>query len=143
MMKSSFLPAALVAALLLLMPASPSLADTPDQAAIQTAMHAMFDKPDAELVISPVVVEDGFAVAGWTQGDTGGRAFLRKKDAKWTLVLCTGDEIRSAEALEATGVPADAAGRLAAAIAEAEKDLDPVRLKKFASFLGTVRMDGN
>ena len=71
----------------------------------------------------------------------GGRAFLKYGAGKWTLVLCTGDEIRSAEALKASGVPAATAERLAASIAEAEKGISPDRLKKFASFQGTVRMD--
>jgi hypothetical protein len=128
--------------LLMLAPATASFADTPDQTAIQTVMHGMFDKPDMELVISPVTVEAGFAVAGWTQGDMGGRAFLKKDGARWTLILCTGDGIRSVGGLTGSGVPADTARALAAAIAEAEKSVDPDRLKKLASFPGTVRMDG-
>ena len=104
-------------------------------------MHGMFDKPDAELVIDPIVVEGGFSVAGWTQGDMGGRAFLRKRGSEWSLVLCTGDEIRSAEALTASGVPADTAARLAADIAEVEKTVDADRLKMFASFQGVVQME--
>jgi hypothetical protein len=56
-------------------------------------------------------------------------------------VLYAGDEIRSAEALKESGVPAGTAERLAFAIAEAEKSLPPDRLEKFASFQGVVRMD--
>jgi hypothetical protein len=137
---ASSVRAALVA-FMLLVPASQPFADSPDQTAIMAVMHGMFDKPNVELAIGPVVVESGFAVADWTQGDMGGRAFLRKDARKWTLVLCTGDEIRSAGALEASGVPAGTAKRLASAIAEAEKGIPPDRLKKFASFQGTVRMD--
>lgn len=43
--------AGMLSALLLLAPATASLADTPDQAAIHTVMHGIFDKPDVELVI--------------------------------------------------------------------------------------------
>ena len=139
-MKLSSVHAAL-AAFMLLVPASQSFADTPEQTAIMTVMHGMFDKPNVELVIGPVVVEGGFAVADWIQGDMGGRAFLRKDVRRWTLVLCTGDEIRSAEALKASGVPAGTAERLASAIADAEKGIPADRLKKFASFQGTVHMD--
>jgi hypothetical protein len=135
--------AGIAAALLLLAPAAGSLAETTEQAAIQAVMHHMFDRPGTELVIYPVVVEGGFAVAGWTQAEMGGRAFLKEADGKWALVLCTGDDIRSAEALTASGVPPDTAGKLAAAIADAEKSLDAGRLKKLASFQGMVRMDGN
>jgi hypothetical protein len=137
----SILAAALTGALLLASQAI-AFADTADQTAIQAAMHKMFDRPEAELVIFPVVAESGFAVAGWTQGDMGGRAFLKQTDGNWSLILCTGDEIRSAAALEASGVPTETAGKLAAGIADAEKSLDPERLKMLASFQGTVRMDG-
>jgi hypothetical protein len=139
---NTILRAGMLSALLFLAPVTASLADTPDQTAIQTVMHGMFDKPDLELVISPVTVEGGFAVAGWTQGDIGGRAFLKKDGAKWSLILCTGDGIRSVGALTASGVPSETARALAAAIAEQEKSVDPERLKKLASFQGTVRMDG-
>jgi hypothetical protein len=114
-------------------------ADAPT--AIRAVLHGMFDKPDAELVIEPIAIVDGFAVAGWTQGDMGGRAFLTEQGGHWMLVLCTGDEIKSAEALTASGVPADIAEELAAEIAAEEADVDPARLKMFASFGGIVRMD--
>lgn len=117
-------------------------ADTPDQVAIKSAMHAMFDRPDTPLVIDPVVVDDGFAVAGWTQGQMGGRAFLRAANGKWTLVLCSGEQITTAEALAASGVPQATASKLAAEIAAADSAVDAARLKKLASFEGTVRMDG-
>ena len=71
----------------------------------------------------------------------GGRAFLKEHSGHWMLVLCTGDEIKSAEALTASGVPADIAEELAAEIAAEEADVDPARLKMFASFGGIVRMD--
>ena len=133
--------AAALAAFLGLCLGGPGFADDSDQASIQNVMHGMFDRPDAELVIDPIVVEGGFSVAGWTQGDMGGRAFHRKRGSEWSLVLCTGDEIRSAEALTASGVPADTAARLAADIAEVEKTVDADRLKMFASFQGVVQME--
>jgi hypothetical protein len=114
-------------------------ADAPT--AIRAVLHGMFDKPDAELVIEPIAIVDGFAVAGWTQGEMGGRAFLKQHDGHWMLVLCTGDEIKSVEALTASGVPADSAEELSAEIAAAEADVDPTRLEMFASFGGIVRMD--
>jgi len=114
-------------------------ADAPT--AIRAVLNGMFAKPDAELVIEPIAIVDGFAVAGWTQGEMGGRAFLKEHDGHWTLVLCTGDEIRSVEALTASGVPAGSAEELAAEIAAVEADVDPARLAMFASFGGIVRMD--
>lgn len=133
---------AMIAATILIFSAHYALSDPSDQTAIQTTLHGMFDKPGVELVIDPIAVEGEFAVAGWTQGDMGGRAFLKKSGSGWTLVLCTGDEIRSAEALAASGVPADAAQRLAGQIAQVEKTIGPARLQKLASFQGVVRMDG-
>lgn len=109
--------------------------------AIRAVMHEMFDRPDAELVIDPVVVVDGFAVAGWTQGEMGGRAFLKEHHGHWTLVLCTGDQIRSVEALTASGVPPETAEKLAAEIVAAEASVDAARLAMFASFDGVVQMD--
>ena len=126
---------------MLAVPASQSFADSSDQAAIIAVMHSMFDEPNVELIVGPVVVEAGFAVADWIQGDMGGRAFLKEDAARWTLVLCAGDEIRLVEALKASGVPAGTAERLASTIAEAEKSIPADRLKKFASFQGIMRMD--
>ena len=139
-MRTGFIRAALVTGALL-GPIGDLFAIGPEQTAVMAVMHGMFDKPGSELIIEPVVVEDGFAVADWIQGSMGGRAFLKYGAGKWTLVLCTGDEIRSAEALKASGVPTGTAERLAASIAEAEKNISPDRLKMFASFQGTVRMD--
>jgi hypothetical protein len=110
-------------------------------AAIRAVIHEMFDRPDAELVIDPVVVVDGFAVAGWTQGQMGGRAFLKEHHGHWMLVLCTGDQITSAEALAASGVPPESATKLAAEIAAADANVDAARLAMFASFEGVVTMD--
>lgn len=112
-----------------------------DPTAIRDLMHSMFDRPDAELVIEPVVVEAGFAVAGWTQGEMGGRAFLRQQDGHWRLILCAGDEIISVAGLTASGVPDEVAAALAAAIATADEGVDPARLAMFASFGDIVMMD--
>lgn len=115
--------------------------DTDPPTAIRAVIHEMFDRPDAELVIDPVVVVDGFAVAGWTQGEMGGRAFLKEHHGHWTLVLCSGDQITSAEALAASGVPPETATRLAAEITAADATVDAARLAMFASFEGVVTMD--
>lgn len=114
-----------------------------DQKAIHTVIHAMFDRPDAELIIEPVTVESDFAVAGWVQGEMGGRAFLHREAGNWVLLLCTGDEILSSAALQQSGMSAEAADRMLAAITEDEKTVAPERLRMFASFQGIMRMDGN
>jgi len=61
-----------------------------DRQAIQSLLQAQFDRADARLTVDPIAVSDDHAVAGWTQGDTGGRALLKKRHSGWALVLCAG-----------------------------------------------------
>lgn len=113
----------------------------PDEDAVRHLLHSTFDKPEAKLVVEPVVVAAGYAIAGWTQGDMGGRALLRNKQGRWTLILCAGDGIKSAEALRHTGIEAATASVLANALVKAEEVLPPERLAKFSGFEGLLRMD--
>ncbi len=113
----------------------------PDEDAVGRLLHATFDKPDAQLVVDPIVVNAGYAIAGWTQGDMGGRALLQNKGGHWTLILCAGDGIKSAEALRHTGIAPVAADGLANALARAEQAVAPSRLAMFARFEGLLRMD--
>jgi hypothetical protein len=71
----------------------------------------------------------------------GGRALLRRNGHVWQLVLCSGDHIKSAEALEKIGLPVPNARALAARLAEAEKAVPKARLALFAKFDGIVMMD--
>ena len=136
-MKRPFRAGCLALALL----ATPAFADTAsDAAAVQHLMMATFDRPDARLSVEPVTISGDIAVAGWSQGDMGGRALLRRKGDHWELALCSGDSLRDAAGLETFGLPADQAEQLAAAVVAAEARLDPALLKKFASFDGVVMM---
>lgn len=136
-MKRLFQTSCLALALL----ATPAFADSAsDAAAVQHLLMATFDRPDARLSVEPVTVSGDIAVAGWSQGEMGGRALLRRKGESWELVLCSGDSLREAAGLETFGLPADQAAQLAAAVVAAEATLDPALLKKFASFDGVVRM---
>ena len=137
-LSSLFLSVALLAGV---WPFAASADDSTDQAAIHHLLNAQFDKPEARLAVDPIAIEDGFAVAGWTQGDMGGRAFLRKKGETWTLVLCSGDALKEVATLTTIGVPADAAERLAAELAAGEKSADPARVALFSRFEGMVMMD--
>lgn len=112
-----------------------------DVQAIQALMRAQFDRPDATLEIDPVAVVGAHAVAGWTQGELGGRALLRRRESGWALVLCAGDAILQASALEQAEVPAADARKLAARLAEAETKLTAERRAHLARFRGVVRMD--
>jgi len=119
-------------------------AGTPaDDAAIRKVMLATWDKPEPRLEISPVVVVEGWAVAGWTQGERGGRALmLRTRRGDWAVLACSGDALKDPTALEMAGMPEDIARRLATSLTQAEANLPASRLAKFASFEGMVRMDG-
>lgn len=128
----------LVAALLIAGSVRPALCGAESE--ITDLLRQTFDKPDASLTVSPVVVADNFAIAGWTQGDLGGRALLRGRDGRWTIVLCSGDAIRSASALAKAGVPAESARRLEAELQSAESALPRERIMMLSRFEGTLMM---
>jgi hypothetical protein len=133
----SLLSAAAIA-ILLISPAAASDAD-----AIRQLLLSTFDKPDARLAVDPVVIAGNYAVAGWSQGDTGGRALLRQRAGQWAIVLCSGDALKTGEALRRGGVPEAGAKLLAARLAEAEAKLPPERVALFARFDGIVMMDAS
>ena len=120
--------------------AQPPPAASMDEAAIVEQMRSTWEKPEAPLDAGPVVVEGDHAVADWTQGTRGGRALLRREHGQWTTVLCAGDGIRSAEGLQAVGVPAAQAAVLAVKLATAEQAVPAERLARMSAFLGVVRM---
>lgn len=110
----------------------------PDEDAVRHLLHSTFDKPDTRLVVEPVVVDGDHAIAGWTQGDMGGRALLRHKGHSWQIVLCSGDQLKSADTLVQVGLPTAAARTLAGQLAQAEAATDPKRLASFSRFDGIV-----
>jgi len=114
-----------------------------DEDAIKHLLHSSFDKPESRLIVDPVVVAGSHAIAGWSQGDMGGRALLRSKGGGWSLILCSGDGIKSREALRHAGLPAADAAELAHRWEEAERTVAPERLMLFAKFEGTLMMDAS
>jgi hypothetical protein len=122
--------------------ASSGLAETADdKIEIQKVMKGTWEKPDAPLRVDPIVIVLDHAIADWAQGDMGGRALLRRKSGAWTIVLCSGDALKSAETLTRAAVPANVAAMLARSLAEAERGLDPQVLAQFSRFEGLVMMD--
>lgn len=112
-------------------------------AAVRQVLMTTFDRPDAPLTVEPVTVVGGIAVAGWSQGEMGGRALLREKDGAWVLVLCSGDALKDPTALRHFGLaPADA-DALAAAVTAAESTVDPALVARFSTFDGVVMMDAD
>jgi periplasmic copper chaperone A len=122
--------------------ASSGFADTAnDRTEIQKIMKGTWEKPDAPLRVDPIVIALDYAIADWAQGDMGGRALLRRKSGAWTIVLCSGDALKSAETLTKAAVPSNVAAMLAKSLAEAERALDPQVLAQFSHFEGLVMMD--
>lgn len=118
-----------------------SLAEPQEAAAVRASLKAMFEKPEMPLLVEPIAVAGGYALADWEQGEMGGRALLRKKTGQWEVLLCAGDEIREAKAMHSAGVPADLAATLSGELARAESGLSRGKLEKLSSFKGLVRMD--
>lgn len=109
---------------------------------ISAKLKAMFETEGHPLAVNPVVVAGDWAIAGWAQDGRGGRALLKKKGDAWSIHLCSGDSLKDAAALKQIGLPAADADGLAVKLAEAEKGLDPALLAMFASFEGTVMVEG-
>lgn len=117
--------------------------DTVDANAIVTIMRGTWDRPDAQLSVWPVVARDGHALAGWTQGEMGGLALLKRGPKGWSVVLCANDHLAAEAALIGAEVPPVTAVRLAAGWVEATKAGGESTLAKFRRFEGVVRMDGS
>ena len=118
-------------------------AQATDSHAIEHAMKKLFDKPEAPLKVAPVSVEGEFAVAGWLQDKRGGRALLQKRQGQWVITVCAGDGLKQVDTLVQTGMSPETAKRLAAKVAAQEARLSADVLKRFASFEGMLRVDGD
>ncbi len=142
-MKNNFWMMVLLATALAACIGSP--APTPaqvDEKAIAAQLRATWDRPNAPLDVGPIVVQEDYAIAGWTQAKMGGRALLKREHDKWSTILCAGDGIRSADGLAAVGMPMDNAVALSRKLIEAEKSVSAERLALMAEFRGIVRMEG-
>jgi hypothetical protein len=111
-----------------------------DQQTIEHMMRHTWERPDAPLDIGPVTVEGDHAVAGWTQGERGGRALLSKSDKGWRVVLCAGDALLDTATLRSAGLSAGAANLMSQAATQAESALPQSRIKQFASFKGVMNV---
>lgn len=116
-------------------------AETPtDQHTIEHLMRHTWEHPDAPLEVGPITLEGNHAVAGWTQGERGGRALLSKNDKGWRVVLCTGDALLDPATLRSAGLSADAASHMSQAVRQAESTLPESRVKQFALFEGVMNV---
>ncbi|HUL96548.1 MAG TPA: TonB-dependent siderophore receptor [Usitatibacter sp.] len=101
---------------------------------IASVLDGQFGRPGSPVVTGPIVVEGDHAVAGWTQGEMGGRALLRRQDGRWTVVACGGNAFREAANLEQAGVPTTSAQRIAERLAVEEGSLPAARLEMLGRF---------
>ena len=67
---------------------------------ITKLMISMFDQPNNRLKVNPVIVEGDYAIAGWSQGDKGGRALLVSTKGKWGIQLCAGDSLKDEKSID-------------------------------------------
>lgn len=123
--------------------AQPPAAYAEDTDTVRHVLMQMFDKPEQRLVVEPVTVEGDIAVAGWAQGQMGGRALLRRKGADWQLILCSGDALTEAKSLQQFGLTAEQAEAMAVAVVTAEARLDPSLVQKFSRFDGVMMMQAD
>ena len=138
---TNFTRRSLIAALVVLGFSPASAFANDDKHVIVHLMKGMFDTPEAPLTVEPVVVLGGNAIAGWVQGDKGGRALLWRVDGQWQIRLCSGDGLKDPKLLENANISAADAATLVAELTAAEAALDPALLAKFSSFQGTMMID--
>lgn len=112
-----------------------------DVSAIAHLLASTYDRPDAKLETSPIVVVDDYAIADWIQANKGGRALLVKQHGEWSIHLCGGKGLVSASNLQAAGLPKSTATQLATALQNAEKTISKERISLFDSFGQTIRFD--
>lgn len=112
-----------------------------DTDAIRAAMMKTWDRPDSRLVVDPVVVSPEYAIAGWSQGEMGGRALLRKKAGAWEVTMCGGDDLKKPDLLVKAGMTPATAQKLAADLARSEAALPRERLALLSKFEGLVTVD--
>lgn len=103
-------------------------------------MMTQFDRPESRLTVELVTVRKNIAVAGWAQGDVGGRALLRRFGRDWRVIQCSGDTLKEAKLFQQFGLDAEEAEGLVEAIVDAETKLDPALVAKFSTFDGIVMM---
>jgi hypothetical protein len=101
---------------------------------ITKLMMGVFDQPNNRLKVNPVIIEGDYAIAGWSQGDKGGRALLVSTNGKWSIQLCAGDSLKDEKFLKESGVDVKIISSILKKLATAEAKLDAITLKRFSEF---------
>ena len=108
---------------------------------IPMVLKTQFEKPEAPLKVEPINVEGDFAVAGWSQGGRGGRAFLQKDRNQWFISICGGSGLTQADVLQSIGMSSAAATKLSRAVVASEAKLGADKRKLFDGFEGMMKID--
>ncbi len=108
---------------------------------VKAVLMSQFDKPEARLAVAPVVIEGNAALAGWTQGEAGGRALLKRQKDRWVIAVCGGDDLTQARWLKDAGLSPDQAQRLSLRATKAEATLPASQRAKLSLFKGTLKVD--
>ncbi len=105
---------------------------------IAAVMKAQFDTPENPLTVDPISVQGEVAIAGWAQGDKGGRAFLRMSEMGWSIEVCAGSGLLAPEMLTGLGLSEADAATLLATVNAAEAELGADAIALFDSFDGEM-----
>lgn len=116
---------------------------SPETAAIRQVLMSQFDRPASPLTVEPIVVRGPNAIAGWAQGDRGGRALLALQGGQWQITLCAGDALKTPALLQEAGLSAADAQALARSLAQAEAALPADRVARLSRFDGVLRMQAD
>ena len=92
----------------------------------------------ADAMIAPVAISGDFAIAGWTKGEEGARAFLRKRDGKWQVLIWSGPSLLLPATMNSLGVSSGTADSLRSELKASETALGSVVTSRFDAFPGTV-----
>lgn len=109
-----------------------------DLAAIDAALRSALETDGAQMTVAPVSVADDVAIAGWTQGETSGRAFLRRDAAGWFVELFAGRSLMLPTTLQSLGVSKTVASDLLERTDAAEAALGADVRAKLDRFEGTA-----
>ena len=109
-----------------------------DLLAINTVLRAELGNKPA-IVIAPVVLDGAFAVAGWTHGEAGARALLRRdRDNGWYVEMWSGESLMFPASLSSAGVPKSVAETLRRELTASEALLGSRFPERFDKYSGTV-----
>jgi hypothetical protein len=134
---------AMVICLFAALSASVVMAQTADELAITSTIKKQWEQPDKPLQVMPVVVANQYAIAGWVQGERGGRALLRRNDHGWDVFMCGGDDLTKPQVLIQSGVDAASADVLAQQLKQAEQGVSMNTRKQFSTFEGVMPVDAH